>query len=105
MTTLAYPAAWLGSNLLTGLVCLWIAYVVSNYMGFVREEYMRPFSLCVGAIGLQHLGLAVLPFLPDSGAPVWHLVQALIDGIMLAIALLVAGFLANDVTRADSGAR
>lgn len=102
MRQLVYPGAWLGSNLLTGLVCLWIAYVVSSYMGFVREEYMRPFSLCVCAFGLHHLGLAVLPFLPQSGALIWHMAQAMIDGIMLAIALLVAGFLANDVTRADS---
>jgi len=102
MTPLQYPAAWLGAHILTGLVCLWIAYVVSRYRGFVREEYMRPFSLCFCAVGLHDLGLAVLPFLPSNGAPIWHMAQAMIDGIMLTITLLVAGFLANDVTRADS---
>jgi len=105
MMQLQYPAAWLGSHAITGLALLWVAYVVSRYRGFVREEYMRPFSLCFGAVGLHHLGLAVLPLLPDGGAPVWHLVQAMIDGIMLAIALLVTGFLANDVARTDSGPR
>ena len=96
---LNFPEQWLSANLLTGLTYLWIAHVVRHYSGFVRDEYMRPFALFIGACGLHHLTMCLVPLLPMAWFPLWQTIAAVVDSVMVAVSLLTAGFLTMDWCR------
>lgn len=94
---LEYPGLWVASNALTGLAYLAIAFVLRRWSGFVRAEYCWLFSAFIGACGLHHLAMTLTPGMVESHA--LHLLQGVIDTVMMAVSILTAGLVAMDAWR------